>query len=857
MFKLANIKDDLSTLINDQTTCDLIFYVGKEKKIVYGHKLLFCLQNDSWYQQLYFTDLKKNRHQKLIKHLPNIEPELFQNVIEFCYTKETKLELGTVWDLILFSMKENFLNLANYCCLFILNNLDQKDPFQILQKTIDDSKLLEDLFVDKLQKGVLRFIAKHSAKYFKTKNYFLHLSFPIIKLILMNQKLTIKEYLLLEHLIEKYHQKNDGVQIQNFNKNELFPFIYPHLISQHSLEKMSTEFKKKYEGQPNFWDPFDNYLKAHKNFCKRFPKSKNKNYSRYQFFKKNPNLSKISNTNVKLIKKKMSLINHNNNNNNLNKLGSTPSYSEKESDSVLSDKKNYISTYREKEKEKEKEKEREREKENTEMKGKRRKGKGKKKEKKEKRKRKMKGKKKLSRNNDDDLINNLIEIEKIPIQSRNLYQTEFIQTLLLVSDSKRKRVEQIVTTLEKSNAFLNIKVKYINQKLPKWKSMQKANAIFLYTFDRKPKNSKKLGNMLASYVEDGGGLVICAYKALSILMYNSHKDANLGGRIVNDFLPTTRGEIIHGKRNSIGKVLLPNHEIMKGVGIFDGGRYSCRMECQIIQTADNSKTLKFENSQNVSQVEKNSVTNNINKENLLFNFDNLENTDNLSSDILNYYENTSQRITEQEQSDFFIEKMGGNQNENENISNQDQGLIEIINNNNANERVENGNGNGNGKEGGIGKGAKENGVNSVDDNGGGDDEEEGVKGQGGEEEQPKDEGEEKIEGGIKLCEKNDSLELLMEEKEEQNIENVLNKNESENVKKIKKLSSESDLQCDVTRVIALWGDGNPLVSIRKKSPTNGYVCVLNLLPVFNHGYILKSNDAPLIITNSIQFVANN
>lgn len=91
-----------------------------------------------------------------------------------------------------------------------------------------------------------------------------------------------------------------------------------------------------------------------------------------------------------------------------------------------------------------------------------------------------------------------------------------------------------------------------------------------------------LGDVLADYIDGGGGVVIAAI-AIDI---DNH---GVSGRFIRDeYLPLNRGERSNDSRHVIGKRNIPDHPILKDVHSFDGGPQSWRVKAT---TANNSRLI--------------------------------------------------------------------------------------------------------------------------------------------------------------------------------------------------------------------------------------------------------------------------
>ncbi|KAJ3430857.1 pep-cterm sorting domain-containing protein [Anaeramoeba flamelloides] len=137
------------------------------------------------------------------------------------------------------------------------------------------------------------------------------------------------------------------------------------------------------------------------------------------------------------------------------------------------------------------------------------------------------------------------------------------------------------------------RVDIINDHTPTLKEIKKYDSIFLFSgFDVGFEDNIEIGNILAGYVKDGGGIVLSSYRCLVTPPQNAHY-SEIKGKFAERYLPLNKGPSIieHG---SLGKVLSPNHPIMKNVKSFDGGLYSHRIETQLAKPNKSKKSDKIQ-----------------------------------------------------------------------------------------------------------------------------------------------------------------------------------------------------------------------------------------------------------------------
>jgi len=98
---------------------------------------------------------------------------------------------------------------------------------------------------------------------------------------------------------------------------------------------------------------------------------------------------------------------------------------------------------------------------------------------------------------------------------------------------------------------------------PTYQLMTRYNAIVFFSYHGF--QQEELGNLLAKYVDNGGGVVTGAYS-------NCGKGNRLEGRWAEgEYDPLKMGSTSRIKQLSMGKVLKPKHTVMNGVASFVGG----------------------------------------------------------------------------------------------------------------------------------------------------------------------------------------------------------------------------------------------------------------------------------------------
>ncbi|KAJ3438658.1 btb (poz) domain-containing 2a-related [Anaeramoeba flamelloides] len=166
------------------------------------------------------------------------------------------------------------------------------------------------------------------------------------------------------------------------------------------------------------------------------------------------------------------------------------------------------------------------------------------------------------------------------LKIKPLIALKTIRALLLGADSE-ENVEDVTRSI-KSTGINNLDFFDISRVTPKLKDIiNKYDAIFIFT-NAGIKDPVKIGNLLASFVEHGGGLVVCAAYALV-----ENSKAQLKGRIITEnFLPTKPGKLVTeilGDNYKLDSRSRNNHPILKNARTFYLGRSNEHIQTKLIE----------------------------------------------------------------------------------------------------------------------------------------------------------------------------------------------------------------------------------------------------------------------------------
>ncbi|KAJ6243906.1 btb (poz) domain-containing 2a-related [Anaeramoeba flamelloides] len=199
---------------------------------------------------------------------------------------------------------------------------------------------------------------------------------------------------------------------------------------------------------------------------------------------------------------------------------------------------------------------------------------------------------KTNRNNNSLAPNNVVQThqvhETIPPRARSQKSIENISVLLLGSwnttEDTKVRINDVLTSI-KSGGIKKVEViNLVNQNII-WSQLKKYDVIFIFSLN-KFKNPINVGNLLAKFVKDGGGVVISSVFALK----NDKSQVEIQGKIVREqLIPIQKASIVFGQQSRLGRILSQNHPVMHNVQRFEGGKYSDR--CSSFSVVNGAKKI--------------------------------------------------------------------------------------------------------------------------------------------------------------------------------------------------------------------------------------------------------------------------
>eukprot|EP01132_Coremiostelium_polycephalum_P003097 gene3097-3873_t len=115
---------------------------------------------------------------------------------------------------------------------------------------------------------------------------------------------------------------------------------------------------------------------------------------------------------------------------------------------------------------------------------------------------------------------------------------------------------------------------YTQKRIPTLKELQKYTSVLIYSYNSSAfADGQQMGDVLADYVDNGGGVVVTVFTNC-----NNLRNGFLKGKFLEQnyhpIIPSRQHDTNGKKALNLGKVHIPNHPIMQGVKNLEGGRSS-------------------------------------------------------------------------------------------------------------------------------------------------------------------------------------------------------------------------------------------------------------------------------------------
>lgn len=172
-------------LYNNKKMSDFCFIVGPTQTEIPGHKFLFSIVSDVFYEKFYVND-----SECLEIYIPDISYFSFMEFLKYIYINDLLLTQKIVMDILQLSVDYKMPNLLRRCIDYLEKNLYIRNALFVLQMSIKF-----DLF--DLKDKCLEVIGLHWEKLFKDAE-FLNQDEELVRLILKTNHFVCSEYQIFE-----------------------------------------------------------------------------------------------------------------------------------------------------------------------------------------------------------------------------------------------------------------------------------------------------------------------------------------------------------------------------------------------------------------------------------------------------------------------------------------------------------------------------------------------------------------------------------------------------------------------------------------------------------------------------------
>ncbi|KAJ3425544.1 btb/poz domain-containing [Anaeramoeba flamelloides] len=513
----------ISPLVNGSELADVVFKIGEEGVQMFAHKLILSVSNLFWKKLFYSQNSNRANGNKIkVIRIPDIEPESFQPVLDFIYTRKAELKLDIIWSIFEVCDRFEMDEFRQFSLNFLENNLETSQLFHYYEKSLHDHR-------PEIRQRLIKLIEQNSQRIFSERNCLNNLQEETIFQILKSKKLQVKEFEIVQRIKERAEFLI--IQKENGANNDL---------SQEKEKENKQEKEKEKKIVIN----------------KQIKSTKLKNGPVIQNSHNNKKRMKCT------FPKQMNHKDRKRNGNKKNDLRSQRRIFQ------YSDIRSCVGNLLE----------------GIDL-------------------------RLLSNVELDQLVEaNLFTKEEIKlslnqIKNRNQRKREQrcktkenLKILFITNETKQARIENILESL-RSSGIKSISVLHADKEIPFLKTLKKYDALFLFSAPRGNfKDPIWLGDEISKYVDDGGGIVICAYACLAERKIKSKFSYALDGGISSQaFLPVKKGPFFSGKngktRCDLGKIFLPNHPTISEVKCFDGGIHSHRINTEFVPGGVDSKVI--------------------------------------------------------------------------------------------------------------------------------------------------------------------------------------------------------------------------------------------------------------------------
>ncbi|KAJ3429899.1 btb/poz domain-containing [Anaeramoeba flamelloides] len=216
----TQIESKFPTLLTSEKTkryVDVTFYIGPNRKIFYGHRLLFAVSSPFWKKVFFSRGWKKRREEVSEVILTDLSPDLFRILYNYIYKR--KITLNNENYLKIYDLAERFQmeDLKNVCTSFLVNSIKPTNALDAL----DDPKIFK---IPQFKKQIIIFITHNLTKVFVSYDCLNKLKTSTIRYLLRSVKSLLSLKIQFNCIRNRayYLATYLGLEI---NPQELFPYI--------------------------------------------------------------------------------------------------------------------------------------------------------------------------------------------------------------------------------------------------------------------------------------------------------------------------------------------------------------------------------------------------------------------------------------------------------------------------------------------------------------------------------------------------------------------------------------------------------------------------------------------------------
>ncbi|KAF9155845.1 hypothetical protein DFQ26_009597 [Actinomortierella ambigua] len=191
------LKKNFGRLVNNDTQHDVKFFVGKDEVVRFGHTLILSAQCP--YFATAFQAHWKEASEGVFRK-PNVEPEVFDIILQYLYTGEVKAPWDLIPQLIEAALELQLSDLVSACEEFASQTITEETVFQIIAMSFRHD-------LDKLQSKVLEFFDENAHSLVENDDLFA-LEPDVLVTALSRETATLDELTVWEAIVRYAYHRN-------------------------------------------------------------------------------------------------------------------------------------------------------------------------------------------------------------------------------------------------------------------------------------------------------------------------------------------------------------------------------------------------------------------------------------------------------------------------------------------------------------------------------------------------------------------------------------------------------------------------------------------------------------------------